>query len=88
LLKADPDDAAAGGVWTDPPKYFEQIVYPAYVKAHEQIFEAGDVEEGEVRPEWQAKGLQVLKPLEGSAEMSRCFEQSCGYIVRALEHGS
>ena len=32
-LKADPNDAAAGGVWTDPPNYFEQIVYPAYVKA-------------------------------------------------------
>jgi nicotinamide/nicotinate riboside kinase len=84
LLKADPDDAAAGGVWTDPPKYFEQIVYPAYIKAHEQIFEKGDVEQGNVKAEWQEKGLQVLRPLDGAAEMTRCFEMSCEHIVRAL----
>jgi len=80
-LKADPDDAAAGGVWTDPPHYFEQIVYPAYVKAHEQIFENGDVEEGQVKSE----GLHVLQPLEGRDEMTKCFQESCGIIQRALE---
>jgi nicotinamide/nicotinate riboside kinase len=81
-LKSDPDDAAAGGVWTDPPNYFEQIVYPAYIKAHEQIFENGDIEQGAVRSDWE--GLQVLQPLEGPDEMTRCFEKSCEIIQMAL----
>jgi nicotinamide/nicotinate riboside kinase len=80
-LKADPNDAAAGGVWTDPPNYFEQIVYPAYVKAHEHIFENGDVENGKVKSE----GLHVLQPLEGKEEMTKCFKESCEIIQRALE---
>lgn len=82
-LKPDPDDAAAGGVWTDPPNYFEQIVYPAYTKAHEQIFENGDIEQGEVKADW--KGLHVLQPLEGVEEMTRCFQQSCEVIQKAFE---
>jgi nicotinamide/nicotinate riboside kinase len=81
-LKSDPDDAAAGGVWTDPPDYFEQIVYPAYIKAHAQIFETGDIEQGAVESDWE--GLHVLQPLEGAEEMTRCFEKSCGIIQKAL----
>jgi len=80
-LKPDPNDAAAGGVWTDPPKYFEQIVYPAYVKAHAHIFDNGDVEDGQVR----LKELHVLQPQEGQDEMTKCFKESCEIIQRALE---
>lgn len=79
-LKSDPDDAAAGGVWTDPPNYFEQIVYPAYVKAHEQMFENGNIEHGKVKLE----GLHVLQPLEGGDEMTKCFKDSCEIIQKAL----
>jgi nicotinamide/nicotinate riboside kinase len=81
----DPDDAAAGGVWTDPPNYFEQIVYPAYVKAHEDMFKDGNVEDGDLWPRWQ--GLTVLKPLEGSSEMSKAFELSCAAIIKACQAG-
>lgn len=35
-----------GSLWKDPPNYWEQIVYPAYVEAHQGLFEGGDVEHG------------------------------------------
>lgn len=30
--------------WTDPPGYFEKVVYPAYAKSHSYLFINGDVE--------------------------------------------
>ncbi|KIK27846.1 hypothetical protein PISMIDRAFT_674139 [Pisolithus microcarpus 441] len=35
-----------GYVWRDPPQYWEHIVWPGYVAAHEDMFESGDVESG------------------------------------------
>ena len=35
-----------GEVWEDPPFYFDEIVWPAYVEAHGRMFERGDVEHG------------------------------------------
>ena len=35
-----------GEVWQDPPFYFDQIVWPAYVEAHAGMFECGDPEHG------------------------------------------
>jgi len=35
---------AEGSLWRDPPQYWEQIVYPAYVRAHERMFKDGNVE--------------------------------------------
>lgn len=65
-----------GSTWVDPPKYFEQVVYPAYQKAHADIFVGGDIEHGDVRPEWSGppKSLTVLEPKDGEAEMTRVFE--------------
>jgi nicotinamide/nicotinate riboside kinase len=84
IAHEDPDDAAAGGVWEDPPNYFEQIVYPGYVKAHEKIFE-GDVENGPVRKEWA--GLKVLVPKEGTEGMTMAFNQSCIAIDQYIRRG-
>ncbi|KAI5819743.1 P-loop containing nucleoside triphosphate hydrolase protein [Pyronema omphalodes] len=33
------------GYWQDPPGYFDDIVWPNYVKAHEHLFENGQVEQ-------------------------------------------
>ncbi|EAU80443.2 hypothetical protein CC1G_12108 [Coprinopsis cinerea okayama7 len=38
-----------GEVWKDPPQYWEKIVWPAYIRAHEHLFEEGDVESGKVK---------------------------------------
>ncbi|PVF94935.1 P-loop containing nucleoside triphosphate hydrolase protein [Serendipita vermifera] len=37
-----------GSFWQDPPEYWDNIVWPAYVKAHERIFEGGDVDRGKL----------------------------------------
>ncbi|PWN93170.1 P-loop containing nucleoside triphosphate hydrolase protein, partial [Acaromyces ingoldii] len=39
---------AEGTVWQDPPGYFDDVVWPAYVLAHEQMFSGQDVECGDV----------------------------------------
>jgi nicotinamide/nicotinate riboside kinase len=41
-VQSDPE----GNLWRDPPQYWEQIVYPAYFRAHSDLFEGGDVEHG------------------------------------------
>jgi len=85
----NPLAAAAGDVWEDPPHYFEQIVYPAYIKAHEDIFVQGDVNRGQLREDWGPSGrdLHVFEPLEGAEEMTRTFAQSCEAIIEAARSG-
>ncbi|KAK9494935.1 P-loop containing nucleoside triphosphate hydrolase protein [Lipomyces doorenjongii] len=36
--------ATIEGFWVDPPGYFENIVWPGYVKAHKHLFEGEDLE--------------------------------------------
>ncbi|QRV79363.1 P-loop nucleoside triphosphate hydrolase [Ceratobasidium sp. AG-Ba] len=54
-VQSDPE----GSLWRDPPHYWEQIVYPAYVRAHEHLFENGDVEGGKLAPKYE-KELVLL----------------------------
>lgn len=35
-----------GTVWEDPPFYFDEILWPAYLEAHRGMFTGGDVENG------------------------------------------
>lgn len=49
--------------------YWEHIVYPAYIEAHRDIFENGDVENGELTRE-RVPGLVVIEPVKKGAEMS------------------
>ncbi|KAH7339636.1 P-loop containing nucleoside triphosphate hydrolase protein [Rhizoctonia solani] len=51
---------AEGALWRDPPHYWEQIVYPAYVNAHKHLFKGEDVEKGELTPEY-ANALLLLR---------------------------
>lgn len=37
---------AEGSLWQDPPGYWDDIVWPAYVKAHKNMFAEGDVSSG------------------------------------------
>ncbi|KAG6861683.1 hypothetical protein C0995_013252 [Termitomyces sp. Mi166 len=53
---------AEGSLWRDPPGYWEQIVYPAYVDAHRDVFIGGDIEGG--LPGEKVKGLVVINILE------------------------
>ncbi|KAK4052415.1 ribosylnicotinamide kinase [Microbotryomycetes sp. JL201] len=40
-------DMSEGALWKDPPNYWDNIVWPAYLKAHRPLFVGGDVEHGE-----------------------------------------
>ena len=64
----------AGDVWTDPPNYFERVVWPRYVQAHQAVFEGGDVENGE------AVGVHCLSPKDG--DVTEVFEEACREIHR------
>ncbi|KAF8441777.1 P-loop containing nucleoside triphosphate hydrolase protein [Boletus edulis BED1] len=58
-----------GSLWRDPPMYWEHIVYPAYIEAHQDMFENADVENG--KPTGQrVPGLVVIEPVKKGAEMS------------------
>ena len=64
-------------MWRDPPHYFEQIVYPAYVRAHEQVFVGGDVEEG------VSSGFVERLQLIDAEKMGidEVFEKACEAII-------
>ncbi|KAF8600305.1 P-loop containing nucleoside triphosphate hydrolase protein [Ceratobasidium sp. AG-I] len=49
-----------GETWVDPPKYWEQIAYPGYVRAHSHLFHDGDVDAGSLTPKAKTAGLVVL----------------------------
>jgi hypothetical protein len=36
-----------GSFWEDPPGYWDDIVWPAYLKAHRKMFQNNDVEHGQ-----------------------------------------
>jgi len=76
-VQSDPE----GTLWRDPPNYWEQIVYPAYVDAHRDVFLNGDVEEGD--PGGKVEGLIVLKTLE--MEMSEAVEKCCAVLKEVVE---
>ncbi|KAI0769632.1 P-loop containing nucleoside triphosphate hydrolase protein [Trametes elegans] len=71
-VQTDPE----GSLWRDPPQYWEQIVWPAYVAAHESILENGDVEHG--KPNGKVPGLILLDGLELS--MSNMVDRVCGVL--------
>ncbi|KAK7685223.1 hypothetical protein QCA50_011586 [Cerrena zonata] len=68
---------AEGALWKDPPHYWEQIVWPAYVAAHKDIVENGDVEHGQANE--RVKGLLIIEGLEMS--MSDAVEQVCSRLL-------
>ncbi|KDQ49362.1 hypothetical protein JAAARDRAFT_42925 [Jaapia argillacea MUCL 33604] len=66
---------AEGALWRDPPDYFHQVVYPAYVTAHADSFENGDVERG--KPTGKVEGLIVLEPLKAEKGMESIVDSCC-----------
>ncbi|KIJ23176.1 hypothetical protein M422DRAFT_39750 [Sphaerobolus stellatus SS14] len=80
---ADQSDSE-GSLWRDPPNYWEQIVYPAYVRAHQHLFEGEDVENGKLTGKepglilWEATEVDmkdiVDKTMETVLKISRQTE--------------
>ncbi|BEJ15182.1 hypothetical protein CspHIS471_0409490 [Cutaneotrichosporon sp. HIS471] len=79
------DDAAAGTVWEDPPGYFDNIVYPAYVKAHVGVFKGGDVEDGDAHPD---SGVVLIHPPHGEEGMTAALGEACEALLAAAMSGA
>ncbi|PFH52072.1 hypothetical protein AMATHDRAFT_57898 [Amanita thiersii Skay4041] len=67
---------AEGALWRDPPNYWENIVYPAYVDAHYELFENGDVERGALGS--KVPDLMLLDILEMT--MDEAVDRCCRVI--------
>jgi len=78
-VQSDPE----GTLWRDPPQYWENIVYPAYVDANREVFEDGDVEQG--KPSGKVEKLVLLESLEMS--MGDAVSRSCEVIAAFLDAG-
>lgn len=74
-------DLAEGALWQDPPGYWEDIVYPAYLDAHKDIFVDGDVERGPLTS--TVGGLILIEGLELS--MSDAVERCCSVLKEMTE---
>lgn len=68
-VQSDPE----GELWRDPPNYWEQIVWPAYVEAHKHAFENGNWESGASSGE--IEGLLIIDEIE--AGMTRAVNEVC-----------
>ncbi|TCD66720.1 ribosylnicotinamide kinase [Steccherinum ochraceum] len=71
---------AEGGFWKDPPKYWEQIVWPAYVAAHRGIVENGDVERG--KSNGKVESLEIIEGLEKT--MDETVEFVCEKMLEVV----
>jgi len=76
-VQSDPE----GVLWRDPPGYWEDIVYPAYLDAHKDIFVDGDVEHGPLTS--TVDGLILIESLEIS--MSDAVERCCSVLKEMAE---
>ncbi|KAH0825719.1 hypothetical protein J3R83DRAFT_3914 [Lanmaoa asiatica] len=66
--------------------YWEHIVYPAYIEAHEGMFENGDVEEGKLTGK-RVPGLVVIEPVKKGGGMSiDDIVRSCCDVVWNFTH--
>lgn len=66
--------------WKDPPGIFENVVWPAYMKAHKHLFEDGDVEQGRPLP---GQKLTLLEAQQ--LDMSGLFDGACAAIMQRIE---
>jgi len=76
-VQSDPE----GSIWRDPPRYWEQIIYPAYVEAHSDLFEGGDIENGQPTGE-KVKNLLLVQALE--MEINDMVEQCCKILLEEV----
>lgn len=77
-------DPVEGTLWRDPPNYWEEIVYPAYVEAHKEVFVDGDVERGV--PTDKVQGLLLLEALEMT--MGEEVDQCCRVLKQTVLSGA
>ncbi|KAI8452564.1 P-loop containing nucleoside triphosphate hydrolase protein [Phakopsora pachyrhizi] len=81
---------ADGQTWIDPPGYWDKIIWPAYLMAHQHMFQNKDVVRGEVdRKNWAGKQAVVLQPTPvdpGPTTMTAFVEQALDSIYERVKN--
>ncbi|KAK1776977.1 P-loop containing nucleoside triphosphate hydrolase protein [Copromyces sp. CBS 386.78] len=73
------------GFWKDPPGYVEKIVWPEYVRAHEWMFEGGDVEKAKLRGDVKERLGVLVNSKEGEeTKMDRDFGETLEWAVESI----
>jgi len=72
---------AEGELWEDPPDYWDNIVYPAYVRAHAGMFENDDLDKG--KPTGKVPELVVIDSADMG--MTELLDRTCRRISNAVE---
>jgi len=75
-VQTDPE----GALWRDPPNYWEQIVWPAYIEAHKHVFENGNWESG--ASSGNIEDLIIIDELETG--MTRAVNQVCEKLKQVV----
>ena len=75
----------AESFWVDPPGYFDNIVWPAYTKAHASFFTNADVQDGGLSDEARAKRLLLLEAriMSKSEQVLQCSRTIYDYLQQA-----
>ncbi|KAI6017556.1 hypothetical protein PISMIDRAFT_678292 [Pisolithus microcarpus 441] len=80
---------ADGSGWLrDPPLYWEHIAWPAYVAAHKDMFENGDVESGRPAGD-RTRGMVVLEneKMSTTEVVDRCCKEIAASLRALLQQG-
>jgi len=73
------------GWWEDPPGYFDEIVWPNFVKEHAFLFEGGDLQ-ASVREDAAGKeGIEVV-PGMGQRSLEETLDWAVGIVRKGLEN--
>ena len=75
-VQTDPE----GALWRDPPNYWQQIVWPAYIEAHKHVFEDGNWESG--ASSGNIEDLIIIDELETG--MTRAVNQVCEKLKQVV----
>lgn len=73
------------GWWEDPPSYFDEIVWPSYVKQHGFLFEGGDVQAGVREDVAGMEGIEVV-PGMGQRSLKETLDWAVGIVRKGLEN--
>ena len=75
----------AESFWVDPPGYFDNIVWPAYTKAHASFFTNADVQDGTLSDEARAKRLLLLEAstMSKSEQVLQCSQAIYDWLQQA-----
>jgi len=76
-VQSDPE----GLMWKDPPYYWDQIVWPAYLYANKHLFVNEDVERGQIKKE---EGLVLLEGGGGEKGMEEMVNRTCEEIWKVV----